>query len=409
MSKYSTASKAKLPMPVKRGVGDAARRLYTQRAFLKYNTGAVADGVNFGRVLDLTHPSTDDDKPYQGDLFKYTLDKLHNPDNAVIPESLRTLLAHEALRESVKVNPEALYDGARLKEAGFTWEAAIPLAGQVGADKRKVWEAMIPSMGIMALIRNLRNFDQVGVSDEIAELVLAQLRDPETIAKSRQFPFRFLSAYRASPSERWGYALDKALTLSTANIPEFPGHTLVMVDTSASMRNSVSAKSTIRHVDVGALFAVALAAKGERVDLVGFADGTFRQELVRGGSVLKQTEAFTRRIGEVGHGTQTSAALRERFKGHDRVVIFSDMQAFVDSDAYDGWGRYHTTWDQKRAVSEAIPADVPMFGVDLSGYNKTTIQAGVPNRYEIGGFSDKMFTMMALLGRGRDAGWPWEV
>jgi hypothetical protein len=405
MSKYSTASRARLPMPVKRGVGDAARRLYTQRAVLKYNTGSVADGVNFGRVLDLTHPSNDESKVGQGALFQYILDKLHNPDNAVIPSVLRTLLMHDALREAVKTNPEALYDGARLTEAGFTWEAAIPLAGQVGADKRRVWEALIPSMGIMALIRNLRNFDEVGVSDEIAEIVLAQLRDPQVIAQSRQFPFRFLSAYRAAPSDRWAYALDKALTLSTANIPAFPGRTLVLVDTSQSMTTPVSARSKIRHVDIGALFGVALAAKGESVDLIGFADGTFRQELVRGGSVLKQTERFTSRIGEVGHGTQTAAALRKTFKNHDRVVIFSDMQAFVDGGTW-GWGQNRR---DTSAVSNAVPANVPMFGVDTSGYDKPTIQAGVPNRHEIGGFSDKMFTMMALLDRGHDAGWPWEV
>src|SRR5581483_2087562 len=94
------------------------------------------------------------------------------------------------------------------------------------------------------------------------------------------------------------------------------------------MTNTVSAKSVVRHVDIGALFGVALAARGCEVDLVGFADGAFRHPLVKGGSVLRQTEEFCRRVGEVGHGTETVAALRWAVARHDRVVIVSDMQAF---------------------------------------------------------------------------------
>ncbi|MYQ45533.1 hypothetical protein GTW40_10745 [Streptomyces sp. SID4985] len=36
------------------------------------------------------------------------------------------------------------------------------------------------------------------------------------------------------------------------------------------------------------------------------------------------------------------------------------------------------------------------------------IDTSQPNRYEIGGFSDQLFTMVDLLSRGREAGWPWE-
>ncbi|MEJ3751036.1 hypothetical protein WEI85_48475 [Actinomycetes bacterium KLBMP 9797] len=43
---------------------------------------------------------------------------------------------------------------------------------------------------------------------------------------------RFLSAYRAAPSLRWGYPLEQALGHSLNNIPSLPGRTLVLVDTS---------------------------------------------------------------------------------------------------------------------------------------------------------------------------------
>ncbi len=391
---------AKLPMPVKRGVADAAQRMYTQRAFLKWDSSS--HDYRFGRVLDLTHPGTDPDKPYQGALYKYILDKFHNPDNAVIPTELYTVLANDAVRAAALVSPDVLYDADRLGHAGMTWEDVLPLAGNVGADKRQVWQALIPNMGIMALIRNLRNFDEAGVPDEIAQVVLDQLADPQVIASSRQFPFRFLSAYLNAPSTRWAYALDKALTLSTANVPAFTGRTLVLVDTSGSMTDTVSGKSKVSRMQVGALFGVTLAARAADVDLVGYAGGSFVHPLAKGGSVLRQTEAFMRRSGEVGHGTETSAALRTHFNGHARVVIFTDMQAFRDYGWAYGGGR-------PGSVSEAVPADVPVFGVNLGGYKPTSLDLSQPNRYEIGGFSDKLFTMVSLLSSGRDAAWPWEV
>lgn len=150
-------------------------------------------------------------------------------------------------------------------------------------------------------------------------------------------------------------------------------------------------------MDVGALFAVALAHRGADVDLVGFASGHFTHKLRRGGSVLKHVESFCGRVGEVGHGTETVAALQASYRGHDRVVVVSDMQAFAH------WGRKGGV-----SVSEAVPPQVPVFGVNTTGYAAAAIDSGRPNRYEIGGFSDKLFTMVGLLSSGRDSSWPWE-
>ena len=77
-------------------------------------------------------------------------------------------------------------------------------------------------MGYMALLRNLRNFDQAGVSDAVAAQVAARLADPAQVARSRQLPMRFLSAYRARPSLRWAYPLEQALGLASATFPRCP-------------------------------------------------------------------------------------------------------------------------------------------------------------------------------------------
>ena len=381
-----------LPGGVQRGVADAVARLYTERAALKYD--GVASAWRMADVVALAkpHPSG----PWQADLFDYLADRRWKRDTVRVTDRLPVLTAYRAATamQDAERREHFLADPRRLGEAGMTWEQLSSL----GPMDARAWSAIVPHMGLMALTRNLRNLDEAGVPDSVAEQVAARLADPEQVRRSRQFPYRFLSAYRTAPSLRWGHALEQALLASTACIPALPGRTLVLVDTSGSMQGPVSARSSVRHVDVGALFAVALAARGCDVDLAGFANGVFGHRLRRGGSVLRQADEFCARVGEVGHGTETVAALKAAYKGHDRVVIFSDMQAF----AYPGGGA------GGRSVSEAVPATVPLFGVNTNGYARSSIDTARPYRYEIGGFSDKLFTMVDLLSRGRDAGWPWE-
>jgi hypothetical protein len=389
----------RLPMPVKRGVADAVRRMYNGKAFIKYDSDTAA--YRFADVLELVHASADPEKPWQGDLFRYMIDKRHNRDNIRVPEGNNTIAAYAHLMAQDKTTRrQILLDEAgpsRLAAAGMTWEA---LAGWLqGPMDKAAWEAIIPSMQPMALVRNLRNFDQAGVSDTVADAICARLADPVEIERSRMFPYQLFSAYKAAPSLRWGHALDKALGHACANIPALDGRTLVLVDTSGSMQRPVSDRSQVQMVDVGALFGVALALRGASVDLFGWADSVFPHNVIKGGSVLKQTEAFNAKVGSVGHGTDMVGAIRATYRQgvHTRVVVVSDMQVC-------GSGGYYDT-----GASKAVPDHVPLFGINMGGYKATAVDLSKPNRFETGGFSDKMFTVMDLLSRGKDAGWPWDT
>lgn len=377
----------KLPMPVKRGVADAVQRLYNEYALLKYDT--VSKGFRFADVIDLAHP--DASAPWQGALFKHALDRRHNRGD--IPSSLTMLHLNAKLRENAArgeygdlLNPDTL------KAAGMTWEDVLSLAGSK-LPKKDLWEALIPSLPFMAALRNLRNMDEAGVSDELAAQLAAKLSDPEQVARSRQFPFRFLAAYEQAPSLRWGHALDKALQASLSNLPSMPGRSLILVDTSASMTSgSFSARSTMTPAKAAAVFGVALAAKGEQVDLHGFADGVFRHIVAKDASVIREVKSFIDRTGEVGHGTDIEGSVRRTFNGQDRVFIISDMQTIG--------GQYG------RGVTDAVPRDVPIYGFNLGGYQMAAI-AGDANRHEFGGLTDATFRMVPLLEAGRNAAWPW--
>ncbi|MFD9910427.1 TROVE domain-containing protein [Streptomyces sp. NPDC059063] len=385
---YWTATYGRtVPKPVKRGIADAVRRLYSEKSLLKYDT--ASKGYRFGDILNLVHAAPDPDKPWQGDLFQYALDRRHHPETAVVPGSLPVLAAHRDLMALRVAKRRRVVTGAgaaeRLAAAGMTWEA---LAGWLqGPMDRAAWEAVIPSMGVMALVRNLRNFDEAGVSDEVAAGVAARLADPAEVARSRQFPFRYLAAYQHAPSLRWAYPLEQALGHSLGNVPALPGRSLILVDRSGSMWAPLSERSQLDRADAAAVFGTALALRAADADLVQFGTTSAEVPYRKGESVLKVLERFD----SLG-GTDTTEAVRRHYRKHDRVLIVTDEQA-----AYSHHGD----------PTDQIPAHIPVYTWNLAGYRTGHGASGTGNRHVFGGLSDAAFRMVQLLEAGRAADWPW--
>jgi hypothetical protein len=386
LAKYGKA----IPKPIKRGIGDAILRLGTEFNYLKWD--GESRGVRFADVLNLVHPGDRKGSAqhirgdWQHDLFGYAVKRPHQ-DGLEIPETLGMLTRRQALmampvdeRRRVLESPETL------REAGMTWES---LAGWLqGPMDKAAWEAIIPSMGYMALLRNLRNFDQAGVSDQVAQTVMAKLADPEQVAKSRQLPMRFLSAYRAAASVRWAWPLEQALGHSLRNIPQLGGRTLILVDTSTSMDAPFSKDGTLMRWDAAVSFGLALATRCEKVDVVSFSTGTKAFPIEPGESVLRGIERWQKSGFFFGGGTETQASLRRHFAGHDRVLILTDEQA--------AWGT---------PVGHDLPNSTSLYTWNLAGYKMGHNASGSGNRHTFGGLTDAAFRMIPLLEAGRNGDW----
>lgn len=385
---------------IRKGLALAAQKLFNEFNALKYD--GVARGIRMGDVIELSHP--DITEAWQHSLFAYLLDRRHHPD-AIRAEvaQLPMVAANRALRELPQDKRRAWLtkngnDG--LKAAGMTWEALSEwLPGGMDA---QAWESMIPSMGYMALLRNLRNFDEAQVSDKVAATVAARLSDPEQVAKSMQFPYRFYSAFKNTHSLRWAQALETALDLSCSNIPKLTGRSLVLVDVSGSMDATMSTKSQLRMAEAAALFGVAqFRAAGFSGDIVQFGDSSKRIGLTKGWSVLKGTAQASKNQG-VGHSTNMWPALQQHYAGHDRVFIFTDMQANAFLQRGRGYG--YSTGDSD--VLKLVKG--PVYFWNLAGYARSAAETGSKGVYEMSGLSDVTFRQIALLEASRDAGWPWE-
>ncbi|KAK2822732.1 hypothetical protein Q5P01_022797 [Channa striata] len=81
----------------------------------------------------------------------------------------------------------------KLKEPE-TWDRLLSLEG----NKAATWEKLIDnkSLPFMAMLRNLRNMITKGISEAHHKKILSRLTNEKAVIQSRQFPFRFLAAYK---------------------------------------------------------------------------------------------------------------------------------------------------------------------------------------------------------------------
>jgi hypothetical protein len=390
-----------LPKAVKRGLGDAANRLYNEYSVQKYDT--ASHHIRFANVLNLTHAKpqasiSDVDEEETGAvvvdrrlLFKHIIDRVYNNGSTT---ELPMVVANKKLRKDAEKEITVLLDGDRLKAAGMTWEDALSLAGSK-LSKAQIWESIGPNMGYMAKLRNLRNFEEAGVSAAFKKDVVKHLTNRNAVLKSRQFPFRFLSAFSEVNSLQFQAALEQALEHSVENIPVFDGRTLVLIDTSASMSDKISNNSKMSRAGVAALFGAAVANKNAgNVDLVLFATNSEQIPVPVGGSVLNLVKTVEGRNGRVGHGTNTAYTVQRHFKPgiHKRVIVFTDCQSHYNS-AY--------------GIDSGIPADVFFYAFDLAGYRATDMETG-RRRVMLAGLTDAAFKLIDMYERGENADWPWK-
>jgi hypothetical protein len=395
----------KMPVGFKRGVADAVLRLYTEGALLKWDPREAA--VRFGDVIELVQPR------YRGaaygtwrdDLYRYAIERRHRRRNPVPPQ-LRMIRANAALRRRAMRDPSVLLSTGALQAAGMTWEDTLSLAGGK-VDQAGLWSALVPLMRYDALLRNLRNLDDAGVPDDVAAQVAARLADPEQVAQAGQFPFRFLSAYRAVRSLRWAYPLEKALNASLAGIPALRGRTLVLVDRSPSMWDQqVSEHSDMSWADGAAVFGAAVALRAEHADLVEFWAGSRVVPFWKGDPLLKLVEQFS--FQPAPGGTDIPSAVRAHLRpDHTRVVIVTDEQTragWLPSNMHYQHGGMPPT-----LIDDLVPKSVPLYMWNFGGYQAGAAPSGGAGRHTFGGLTDSAFRMVALLESGRDAAWPWEL
>lgn len=196
-----------------------------------------------------------------------------------------------------------------------TWEVAL----SAGADKGATFTRLIQEgkLGHMALLRNLRNMVETGVSKSLVDKALT-----DGAARSKVLPFRFLAAARAVP--QWEDIIDKAMLLAVGDPYTLTGRTLVLVDVSGSMDDALSDKSDMNRMDAATGIAILLRERCEEVAVV-----TFSNQIVsvppRHGMALRDAIVNS----QLHAGTWMGRAVAEAGAKaeYDRIVVVTDEQS----------------------------------------------------------------------------------
>jgi 60 kDa SS-A/Ro ribonucleoprotein len=353
---------------------------------------AVGNTPSLGDVVKMVHPKPAE--AWRAAWFAWLIGKSH--DEAALPPITQ---AFERFKRAA-----AQGELAEVPDVPFQMLTALEL-------QPAQW-AQIARAGSWQMVRqNLNTFARHGVFeiDGMAEVIAAKLRDPKAVAQARAFPYQLLAAYKATGDAVPVIvrdALQDALEASLANVPAFDGRVVVCPDVSGSMSSAVtgqrgSATSSARCIDVAALVAAAVLRKNPRARVLPFEQDVVKLSLNARDSVITNAQALAA-IG--GGGTNCSAPLamlnRER-AAVDVVILVSDNESWVDATRR-GATQTMREWE---VLKQRCP-QARLVCIDIQPY-ATTQAAERRDIMNVGGFSDAVFTMMALFAEGKTGAEHW--
>jgi len=371
------------PASLTKGIADALRR-FGEYHFAKYDRPG---SVTLRDVLRIVRP-----KPRgsaEAALHRYLvrgeLDLQHLPLLAAKAQLLRKEAFDAEARELAA-------------QSHATWEVLVSKFGS----RAETWNAL--DFPFMAGLRNIVNIMRNG-ADQALDRVIAMLRDPNHVRRSRQLPFRFVAAFRAVEREiesghpRKADATDAicaAVETSVANLPVLPGTTFVTADNSSSMDDALSGRGSLTYRDVANLLASVANAASERAITSVFGTDHEWVTIGRADSVLRNFLA----LEEAGHrvGGSTNAhlairALRERGTRVDRIVLLSDMQCY---DAESRWGG-ESLAEELRKYRSSVNPGVYVYSVDLAGYGTSQFPTDDRRIALLAGWSERFLEFVPLF------------
>lgn len=198
-----------------------------------------------------------------------------------------------------------------------TWEVAISAAKGDAEKTKREWTRLVSEnkLGALALLRNLRNMDQAGVSPLLIREAILNM-DTE-----RVLPFRFIAAARIMP--KFEAELEQAMLKSLEGFPKLKGKTVIVVDNSGSMYGQkVSKKSDLDRIDAAGALAILVREVCEKPVVIAFSDRPTYVPARRGFALVQAIKAT-----EQG-GTNTDYALQlAKEERYDRIIVITDEQS----------------------------------------------------------------------------------
>ena len=337
--------------------------------------------------------------------------------------------------------------GKRMKLATpETWETQVSMKG----NKATTWQDLIDhnKLPFMAMLRNLRNLILAGISPKHHRWVTSKLNDERAVTNSRQFPFRFFSAYevlsqlekvargevplatfrdkgkkpsrkpkKAAPSkpqpeidlkviQNYKTAVDNALKIATCyNVKPIGGSTLILCNVGSNMNRPCTAARGLgkpRTVqEIGILLGLMCKYSCEQCTMIVYGQGDFTEVQLQDGTILNNMEHVMRVATAQGlisnEGEIPTSFLQNMLIDRvpaDNLVVLTDAMKLDDQQGRD-------VMDFLKKYRHLVNPNLLFVSVDLSGRTSgvsSTIKPQHKNDIYLAGYSDQILRFIAERG-----------
>lgn len=231
-------------------------------------------------VIRLAHPTF----PAGAEGLAYKVLGKEPKEAKPVPEIWNAFEELQALSPKNKADVNHALD--LIKKYKLPWEA-VPTELH---NKNEIWEAMIPDMGLTALLRNLSRFARAGITtthglDETTKTILKRFENKIDLAQSRLHPITILNGmmvYASGRSEkgdgRWTAnqkivdGLEQAFYESFKNVEPAGKNFLLALDVSASMTVQI-AKTSLTARSASCALALTTMNTEPSTHVMGFSGG----------------------------------------------------------------------------------------------------------------------------------------
>jgi 60 kDa SS-A/Ro ribonucleoprotein len=372
----------------RKSLGTLPKRLvqswFAQRTDEQIFRASVGNDPSLADVIRMVHP-----KPTSASraaLFGYMIGQPH--DASALPQIVKQFEAFKA--------------GASEEVPDVPFQMLTSLAL-----KSKHWKVIAKNAPWQMTRMNLNTFARQGVfdSEQATKMIAERLKDRDAIKKARVFPYQLMVAFMQTGKDVPAIvrdALQDAMEIATASVPQIAGQVYICPDVSGSMHSAITghrkgATSAVRCVDVAALVAASFLRTNPSAEAIPF------KETVVSGLMLNPRDSVMTNAAKMTAispgGTNCSAPLAwlNSRKAIGQLVVFvSDNESWVDKAR----GRGTATMEQW-SIFKARNPDAKLVCIDVQPYSTTqAVETGRDDVLNVGRFSDSVFDVIAEFAKG---------
>lgn len=288
------------------------------------------DGWTHKDVLRLAHPKSDG---VYNQLFAYATGKPYDFKGTDIEGFMNAV---EAVKKATTAQAVKLIERYQLPREVLPTELL---------NEPKVWEALLPHMGLTALVRNLATMTRLGLitaTSDTTKLILTKVQSAEELKKARFHPIQALIALKTyaaghglrgsnvwTPVPRIVDALDGMFYDSFGNIIPTGKRILLALDVSGSMSmDNVNGIVGLSPREVSAAMAMITAKTESEYEIMGFSHRFMPLDI----SPRRRLDDNVRMItGLPFEGTDCALPMvwaTEKAKKFDAFVIYTDNETW---------------------------------------------------------------------------------